>query len=100
MTVQQLLAATSSAELAEWMAFDAIEPFGEQRADLRAGIVAASVVNHSMSPPKRGASPRDFMPFIDRAEQPADAPVLLADPEAHAALLARTLFGDAAPKKH
>ena len=35
----------SSHEIAEWAVFDAIEPFGERRGDIQAGIVAASVWN-------------------------------------------------------
>jgi hypothetical protein len=91
MTVRQMLASMSSGELTEWMAYDAIEPFGEPRADLRAGLVASAIVNHSMSPPKTPARPLDFMPFANGGPQ---GPIKLADPVAHGKLIARTLFGD------
>lgn len=84
-----MLARMSSSDLAEYMAYDAIEPFGESRADLRAGIVAAAVANHSMSPPKTPARPVDFMPYLQRN----DEPILLADPNQHGDLIAKTLFG-------
>lgn len=90
MTVQQLLATISSSELTEWMAFDAMEPFGDRRGDLQTGIVAAAVVNHSMSPPKEAARPIDFMPLA----RPARGPIKLDDPAEHGKLIAKTLFGD------
>lgn len=84
----------SSSELSEWMAFDAIDPFGEARADLRAGIVASSVVNHGMSPPKTPTKPVDFMPFVKSAN---DGPITLADPVKHGKLIATTIFGSLLP---
>lgn len=90
MTVHQVLSSMSASEFTEWMAFDQIDPFGESRADLRAGLVAAAVVNHSMSPPKDPARPIDFMPFARRNA----GPVLLDDPVEHGKLIARTLFAD------
>lgn len=44
-TAERLLAEMSSSELSEWMAYFRIEPFGEQRADLRAGVTAAAAAN-------------------------------------------------------
>lgn len=91
MTVAELLGSMSSSEFAEWMAFDAIDPFGEPREDLRSGLLAATVANHAMSPPKTPARPVDFMPFA----QPAKSePLLLADPDEHAQLIEKTLFGE------
>lgn len=81
----------SSSELTEWMAFDSIDPFGEQRADLRSGILCATVANHSMSRPKKPVRPVDFMPF---AEKPSGSgAVLLKDPVQHGKLIAQSLFG-------
>jgi hypothetical protein len=90
MPVSQMLASMTAAELTEYMAFDRIDPVGEMRADLRAGMVAAAVVNHSMSPPRKPASALDFMPFA-REQQ---GPIALSDPDEHAKLVAQTLFGD------
>ena len=89
MTVGALLASMSSSELTEWKAFASIDPFDASRADLRAGLVAAAVVNHSMSPPKSPARPVDFMPFA----QVNRGPVLIRNVKKHAALIAKTLFG-------
>lgn len=90
MTVGDLLARISSAELTEWMAFDAIDPFGDERADLRAGVIAAVTANHSFAPPSKPKRPSDYMLFSDQKEP---EPVLLADPEEQARLIKRAVFG-------
>jgi hypothetical protein len=89
MPLRQMLAAVTSAELAEYMAFDQIEPIGEPRADLRAGILASAVVNHSMNPPKQPTRPTDFMPFAKQR----NAVIKLGDAAEHGQLLAQSLFG-------
>lgn len=71
-TVGELLAVLSSEELTEWAAFYQIEPFGEYREDLRAGIVASTLANiHA----KKGHSfkPKDFMPVFQDAQAPKPA---------------------------
>lgn len=64
MTVRRLLADTTSAELVEWMVYYQMEPFGPERADLQAGIVAATVanVNRDVKKQKKPYSAQDFMP--------------------------------------
>jgi hypothetical protein len=84
-----MLAGMSALELAEYMAFDGMEPIGEGRADLRAGIVASAVVNHSMNPPKQPTRPTDFMPFAPQRR----GVIELADKAEHGKLLAQSLFG-------
>ena len=64
MTVAELLARIDSAELTEWMAYSQIEPFGEERADLRAGIVASTTAN-VWSGKGKSFKPSDFMPKFD-----------------------------------
>ena len=63
----ELLCRISSTELSEWMAYDRIDPFGNARGDLQAGIVASTVAN-SMTKKKDGTqfNPVDFMPYVDR----------------------------------
>lgn len=47
----------------EWAAFAELEPFGEERADWRAGMVASVIANVNRDPKKgRPFQPRDFMP--------------------------------------
>ena len=67
----ELLDRVSSAELTEWMVFYRMEPFGMERGDLQAGIVAATVANVNRDPKKqkRAWEPADFMPqFADAIE--------------------------------
>jgi hypothetical protein len=54
MTVSQLTQSMSSLELTYWAAFAAVEPFGQQVDDYRAGIGAATYINMRR---KRGAEP-------------------------------------------
>ncbi|MEM6560043.1 MAG: hypothetical protein AAF656_00450 [Planctomycetota bacterium] len=72
MTVRELLARTDSRELAEWMAYFDLDPWGEQRADLRAGTIAATVANAHH--PRGRFKPSDFMPKFDREPPKAQTP--------------------------
>jgi hypothetical protein len=49
------------------MAYAKIEPFGEERADLRAGIVASTIANVNRDPKRRVKpfTPDEFMPDFD-----------------------------------
>ncbi len=60
MTVRELLSRMSSYEMMEWQEFAAIEPFGDYRADIRAGILASTAVN--LHRPRNPLSPLDFVP--------------------------------------
>lgn len=72
MTVRELLGRVDSRELTEWVAFHNLHPWGEERADLRAGIVASTVANcHST---KGTFKPSDFMPRLDRRAKPEQTP--------------------------
>jgi len=59
MTVREMENRLSSQELAEWMAYYSIEPFGATRDDYRAGLLAATVANCAGS--KRALQPTDFI---------------------------------------
>lgn len=63
MTVGELLARMSSRELTEWLAFSQIEPIGDAREDLRAGIIASTIANsfRDTEKQKKPYSPADFM---------------------------------------
>jgi hypothetical protein len=77
MTVAGMLASISSRELTEWAAYFNLEQLGiapEQRADLRAGIVAATIANVNRGKGKRAMDPTDFMPFKEEEEQTPDDP--------------------------
>lgn len=61
-----MLAGMSGEDLLEWQAYAALEPFGEERADLRAGIIAATVANGLAGGRGKRFEARDFMPQFDR----------------------------------
>jgi hypothetical protein len=45
----------------EWAAFYEISPFGEERADLRAGVIASTIANVNRDPRKgKSFQPSDF----------------------------------------
>jgi hypothetical protein len=67
MTVGELLARVSAAELTDWMAYERISgPLGAGRADLQAGIIAATVANVNRAKGKRAYRPDEFIPRFDR----------------------------------
>jgi len=50
----------------EWQTYAAIEPFGDERADLRAGIVACTIANClARKKGKPAFKPADFMPLFE-----------------------------------
>lgn len=71
MTVGELLERIEARELTEWMAFYQLEPFGDARADLRAGTITAMIANVNRDAKKRRKpyQPQDFMPQFDAPEK-------------------------------
>ncbi len=61
----------SSREFAEWIAYHQIEPFGEERADWRAGMIAATMANIFRDAKKRRKpyKPQDFMPKVEEKKE-------------------------------
>lgn len=53
----------SAYDLAEWSAYFQMEPWGEERADLRAGIVSSTLANIHRGRDTPAYSPADFMPY-------------------------------------
>lgn len=70
-TVKELLTDLDAAELQDWFAYYALDPWDEQRADLRAGTIAAVIANTNS---KKKFKPSDFMPKYEPAKKqtPAD----------------------------
>lgn len=65
MPVGQMLASMSSRELSEWVAFYRVEPFGEERADLRSALQTATVANMKRGKGKRPFKLSDFLLKFD-----------------------------------
>lgn len=66
----------SGQQFFEWIEFSQLEPFGDERADLRMGILAASLINNlamMWTGENPGAKPEDFMPnFEETQADPVD----------------------------
>lgn len=89
MTVSELGQRMSSHEFTEWMAFYDLEPFGDQRADLRQAMTTAAVHNTIQAQRKqpKWAKPQDFMPFEEKPE-PTATPTAASPEELKGKLLA------------
>ncbi len=61
MPVGEMLSRMSSREFAEWMAYYRLEPFGDERADLRAGTIAAPLLNMWAAKGSAKAKPSDWI---------------------------------------
>lgn len=78
-TLHELGERMTAEEFGLWMALYLVDPWGEQRADLRAAIVASTVANYAgMQRTKSAgrAKPADFMPYRERQDD-----VVLHDPD-------------------
>lgn len=73
-----MLAEMTSTQFAEWMAYAQLEPWGEDRADLRAGIVAATMANSMRGKKGKPFKPADFMPRFEPEDEEATAAMLMA----------------------
>ena len=82
----EMLGRMSSREVTEWMAYASVEPFGEDRGDLRAALICSVIANANRDPKKKADpyQPIDFMPFAEKPEP---------SPEALAGKIARMLGG-------
>lgn len=58
----------SSHEFAEWMAYARLEPFGQDRFDIPAAIVAATVANVHRSSDTNPYEIKDFLPNFEPQE--------------------------------
>jgi hypothetical protein len=72
MTRAELLTRISSAELSDWLTYYELEPWGEQQAEYRAGLIASAMANTTRS--KRSDhlfKPAEFMRelYIEEAKQ-------------------------------
>ena len=68
MSVRRAQAEIDSAEFVEWCAFDRLDPYGPERADFHAGVIASTIAQAHGA---RRSKPVDFMPDFDGQWQPA-----------------------------
>lgn len=64
-----MLDGISAETFRDWLAFDAVEPFGEERADLRMAIETAHLSNMLKGKAGRSFKPKDFMPDFTPRER-------------------------------
>lgn len=64
MSVKRIQKEIDAAEFVEWMAYNQIDPFGEDRADLRNAITSMSVARGAGAGKNLKVS--DFMPTFDK----------------------------------
>ena len=49
--------------MAEFIALDRVDPWGEWRADLRSGVIASTIANVNRGKKAEAFTPKDFMPY-------------------------------------
>jgi len=72
-TVRELLERVDSREISEWMAFAKVEPFGEERADIRSAIIACTMANMWLGKNQKPYKITDFMPKFEPDEPQSTA---------------------------
>lgn len=96
--VDAMLAGMSGFQLNEWMAYAEVEPFGEERADLRMAIETASLGNiiFQVWTGKQEApfKVEDFMPRFEKPEPISKEDAIMAINAAMMALVAATAKSD------
>jgi len=75
-TVSELEATISVREFEEWIAFYSFEPWGDERADIRSGVIASTVANVHLG---GGYSPTDFMPYLSQEKKEAKQAIKTAE---------------------
>lgn len=79
MSPSEVLNKHTSREMTEWMIYLSLEPSGEERADLRAGIVACTIANSVRGKGTKPTKPQDFMPkFDNRVEEQTEEEIMFA----------------------
>ncbi len=66
--VDQMLSEISSPQWAEWIAYFRLEPFGENRKDWRAALIASTVARYNSTKPNQ-IKIKDFIPNFDESEE-------------------------------
>lgn len=95
MSVKRAQCEIDSREFSEWQAYWQLEPWGEGRDDLRAGIIASTMANLWRGADTPPFTPTDFMPQFDRvAEEALDADVLIAQQQQLLESLTRAAGGE------
>lgn len=68
-SVATMLRSMTSRDVAEWAAYSELEPWDERRADLRAGVIASTIINMFSKRGSKSVGPEDFILFKERRVQ-------------------------------
>ena len=55
--------------MTEWAIVYGLEPFGDERADLRSGVVASTIANVNREKKRKPYKPEDFLLFREKPRQ-------------------------------
>lgn len=86
MTVSELDARMSGNELDEWIAYSRMDPFGGERGDLQAGIIASVIANCNRGRRGRTMKAEDFMPKFKAERRRQTSDEMMAILRAHASV--------------
>ena len=64
----------SVAEFIEWQILESLEPFGDRRADIHAGIIAATIANVNRSAETPAFTPFQFIEHLWALDNPPERP--------------------------
>jgi len=73
MSVRRAQREISAREFSEWLAYGQIEPWGEQRADMRNALVCCILANAHRGKNQAAFKVDDFMPEFDRQKPSPEA---------------------------
>lgn len=73
-----MLSEITSRQFAEWLAYSRLEPWGEDRDDLRMGIIASTIANSNRGKNQKPFTPQQFMPRFEQETEEEAAARLLA----------------------
>ena len=59
---RELYSRLTSQEITDWFAFYSLDPWGGQRGDIQAAIIASTIANVNRSKDSKPMTPADFMP--------------------------------------
>lgn len=85
MTVGEMLQRMTAREYDDWRRFATQEPFGDQRGDYQAGIVASAALNPHLKKGAKALGPADFLPDFDPPPTPEEQAAKDAEAERIAA---------------
>lgn len=66
----EMMERMTSAEFYRWMAMDLVEPFGDRRGDIQAGIVAQTMANMWRDPKQKAFTLDLFLPKFSSDPEP------------------------------